>query len=314
MKQSIVFLDRETFRHSIHFRPPNFDHTWTDYDYTPKEKTLERLKDATIAISNKVYLSGDTLAQLPKLKYIAVAATGMNNVDLAWCKENNLPVKNVVGYAAETVPEHVFSMILSLSRNITGWQKSVQAGDWTKSRQFCYFKHDVMDISHKTIALVGTGAIGEGVAKIARGFSMHVLKVERKGAKNIRPGYTPFDEAIKAADIINLNCPLTPETENLIGIKEFQQMSQKPIIINTGRGGLVNEADLVTALRQGLIRGAGFDVLTKEPMDKNHPFHEILDYDNFILTPHIAWSSETAMQRLADQLIDDMENYFLSVA
>jgi len=307
--ERIVYLERESIIADV--RRPACDHAWSEYARTSQAEVEARLADATIAIVNKLILDAETIARLPMLKMIAVAATGTNNVDLDACRARGIVVSNIRGYAVHTVPEHAIALMLALSRNLVAYRNSVQAGRWQESEQFCFFDHPIRDLHGATLAVIGSGSLGDGVVRLAEAFGMHVLKAERKGAPVCRPGYTPFAEALAAADVVSLHCPLTPETQGLIGANELRAMKSSALLINTARGGLVDEVALVAALREGWIAGAGFDVLTKEPPREGNPLlsPELLALPNFLLTPHVAWASRPAMQALADQLIDNIEAF-----
>lgn len=307
--ERIVYLERESIIADV--RRPACDHAWSEYARTSQAEVEARLADATIAIVNKLILDAETIARLPMLKMIAVAATGTNNVDLDACRARGIVVSNIRGYAVHTVPEHAIALMLALSRNVVAYRNSVQAGRWQESEQFCFFDHPIRDLHGATLAVLGSGSLGDGVVRLAEAFGMHVLKAERKGAPVCRPGYTPFAEALAAADVVSLHCPLTPETQGLIGANELRAMKSSALLINTARGGLVDEVALVAALREGWIAGAGFDVLTKEPPREGNPLlsPELLALPNFLLTPHVAWASRPAMQALADRLIDNIEAF-----
>jgi glycerate dehydrogenase len=304
--EHIVFLERDSVRARL--RRPAFEHTWIEYPLTPPEQVLERLQDATIAVVNKVRLDGALLARLPRLKLIAAAATGTDNIDLAWCRGHGLAVTNIRGYAVEAVPEHALMLMLALRRQLLAYRADLAAGRWQRSANFCFFDHPVRDLHGATLGLFGRGSLGEGVARLAEAFGMRVLWGEHKGATVLRPGYTAFAELLAEADIVSLHCPLTAATRGMIGEAELKAMRPDALLINTARGGLVDEAALVRALREGWIGGAGFDVLAKEPPREGSPLLE-LDLPNFILTPHVAWASDRAMQILADQLIDNIEAF-----
>lgn len=304
--EHIVFLDRSSLRANI--RRPAFPHEWRDYAETRPNETEERLRDATIAISNKVPLREAVLSRLPKLRFIAVAATGVDNVDVEYCRQRGLAVSNVRNYARHAVPEHVFALILALRRNLLAYRQDVQHGLWQQASQFCLFNHTIRDIHGSTLGIVGHGALGQAVEKLALAFGMRVLVSEHKHARSIRPGRASFEEVLSTADIVSLHCPLTDETRNMIGLAEFEKMPGHALLINTARGGLVDETALVEALRSGKIAGAGFDVLSGEPPRQGNPLLE-LNLPNFILTPHNAWASAEAMQALADQLIDNIEAF-----
>ncbi|WP_326525945.1 NAD(P)-dependent oxidoreductase, partial [Sphingomonas sp.] len=260
-------------------------------------------------------LSADIIAGLPALQMVAIAATGYNNVDLDACRARGIVVSNVRGYARETVPEHVFALLLALARQIGPFHRSVAAGRWQKSEQCCYFDYPIRDLAGQTLGLLGSGTLGQGVARIAAAFGMRVVLGEHKGAATCRDGYLPFERLIREADVISLHCPLTDATRHLIGAPELAAMKPTAILINTARGGLVDEAALADALRARQIGGAGFDVLTEEPPVTNPLLApDLLDAGNFILTPHVAWSSREAMQTLADQLIDNIEAFVAGAA
>jgi glycerate dehydrogenase len=304
--EKIVFLDRSTVIADV--RQPAFPHQWEEYPATSAGQVLARIQDATIVITNKVHLRRETLAQLPRLKMVAVSATGTDNVDITYCKERGIVVSNIRNYAAHTVPEHVFMLMLALRRNLLAFREDVQKGAWQKAAQFCLFTHPVRDLYGSTLGIMGGGSIGKSVALIAQAFGMKVLFAEHKGIAEVRPGYTAFDTVLRESDVITLHLPLKENTRHMISTAEFERMRPGALLINTARGGLVDEAALLKALQSGRLGGAGFDVLTKEPPTDGHPLLDI-DLPNFILTPHIAWSGREAMQTMADQLIDNIEAY-----
>ena len=306
MSRRIVFLDRQSLIADL--RAPAFAHDWIDHDQTRPEDVVARLQDTDIAIVNMVKLSADTLAQAPRVKMIAVAATGTDIVDLAYCRAHGIVVSNIRGYAVHTVPEHAFMLMLALRRNLIGWREDVRAGLWEKADQFCLFTRPMNDLYGSTLGLVGYGTLGHGMQKLAEAFGMIVLVAEHKDATAVRTGYTAFDSVLAEADVISLHTPLTAETRHLISTREFGLMKRTAILINTARGNLVDEAALADALKSGRIAGAGFDVLSIEPPREGNPLLD-LDLPNFILTPHVAWSSREAMQTLADQLVDNIEAF-----
>ena len=304
--EKIVFLDRSTVIANV--RQPVVPHQWEEHPATSAEQVLARLRDATIAITNKVQLRRETLAQLPRLKMVAVSATGTDNVDIDYCKERGIVVSNIRNYAAHTVPEHVFMLMLALRRNLLAFREDVQKGAWQKATQFCLFTHPVRDLHGSTLGIMGGGSIGKSVASIAQAFGMKVLFAEHKGVVDVRPGYSAFDTVLRESDVITLHLPLKENTRHMISTAEFDRMRPDALLINTARGGLVDESALLEALKTGRIAGAGFDVLSKEPPADGHPLLD-LKLPNFILTPHIAWSGRAAMQTLADQLIANIEAF-----
>lgn len=292
-------------------RRPLGAHDWVEYEKTSPAQVVERLAGAQIAITNKVPIDAAAVDALPDLKMIAVSATGTNNVDLAACQRRGIVVANIRGYAVHTVPEHVFAMLLALSRNLFAWRETLQAGAWQRAEQFCLFNHPIRDLHGATLGLIGSGALGDGVARLGEAFGMRILRAERKGVTRVRPGYTPFAQVLAEADAISLHCPLTPETQHLIDADALRAMKPSALLINTARGGIVDEAALAQALREGWIAGAGFDVLSAEPPADDHPLlaADLLALPNFMLTPHVAWSSRPAMQALADQLMDNIDAF-----
>jgi len=307
MTRRIVFLDRATIAPQIHLRPPAFGHAWTAWDDTAPEQVVERLQGAQIAITNKVKLDAATLARLPELKLVAVAATGSDCVDKAACAAQGIAVCNIRGYATNTVPEHTFALILALRRSLVAYRQSVLAGRWQASGRFCYFDHPIRDLAGARLGIIGEGALGARVAAIGEAFGMVPMIAAHKGRSGMGRLYTPWDEVLATSDVLTLHCPLTPQTRGMIGLAEFRAMKRRPLIINTARGGLVDEAALITALDEHLIAGAGFDVATTEPPAADHTMMRIADRPNVILTPHVAWASDEAQQSLADQLIDNIE-------
>jgi glycerate dehydrogenase len=303
MDHSIVFLDRASLGATL--RKPNFPHSYRDYDSTTADQVVERLKGATICITNKIPLRTDAIAQLPDLQFIAVSATGTDIIDKAACKARGIPISNIRNYAFNTVPEHVFTLIFALRRNLIAYRDDVKRGRWQTVDTFCFFDHPIHDVAGSTIGIVGYGALGKGIGKIAQAFGMTVLATDATPG----PGLVDLDTILREADIITLQTPLTETTRNMIGAAELKKMKRKAILINAARGGLVDEAALAEALRAGTIAGAGFDVLTTEPPKQGNPLLGLLDLPNFILTPHVAWASREAMQILADQLIDNVEAF-----
>jgi glycerate dehydrogenase len=305
----IVFLERDSIRADV--RRPDFAHEWVEYPMTAAEDVHERLNGATIAIANKVRLSGELLERLPDLQLIAEAATGIDNIDVAWCREHGLAVCNIRGYAAAAVPEHAMMLMLALRRQLLAYRADIAAGKWQRSQMFCFFDHPIRDLHGATLGLIGRGSLGQGVARLASAFGMRILWGERKVAGPARDGYVPFETLLAEADVISLHCPLNDATRGMIGAAELRAMKPEAILINTARGGLVDEAALARALKQGWIAGAGFDVLSQEPPRDGNPLldAELLALPNFILMPHVAWASAGAMQALADQLISNIEAF-----
>jgi glycerate dehydrogenase len=307
--QRIVLLDRATIGPSVRITKPDFEHEWVEYGSTSEAEVVGRLSDATIAITNKVPIRGSALASLPELKMIGVAATGYDVVDVAACAERGIAVANVRGYAINTVPEHTFALILALRRSLIGYRQDVIAGEWQRAGQFCFFNHPIRELHGSTLGIMGEGVIGQAVARLGQAFGMRTFFAAHKGVEGLGPLYTPFEEVLESSDIITLHCPLMPSTRNMLAMPEFRRMKRRPLLINVARGGLVNEEDAVAALDEGLIAGLGFDCLTSEPPREDHPFLAVMERPNVIVTPHVAWASEEAMQTLWNQLVGTLEAF-----
>jgi len=295
----IVFLERNTF--NVPFRRPAFAHEWSEFGETPPREVVERLAPATIAICNKLPLRAETLSQLPKLKLIAVAATGVDNVDLVYCRSHNIAVCNTRGYAVNSLPEHALMLMLALRRNLIAYRNDVKAGRWHEAKQFCLLDHPIKDLRGATLGIVGFGRLGKSMAQLGRAVGMEVIVA-------VRDDRAGFQEVLRRSDVLSLHCPLTEETKNLIGAEELAQMKPEAILINTARGGLIDDHALIEALKNGWLAGAGIDVLRNEPPRDGNPLLEV-DLPNLIVTPHNAWASRQAMQTLADQLVDNLEAF-----
>ncbi|HEX7297018.1 MAG TPA: D-2-hydroxyacid dehydrogenase, partial [Pyrinomonadaceae bacterium] len=286
-REAIVFLERGTF--AVNFRKPCFPHSWTDYQFTRHDQTVTRLRDATIAVCNKLPMRADVLGQLPALRMIAVAATGVDNIDLDFCKSHNIAVCNGRHYATTSLPEHVMTLVFALRRSLIAYRDEVVRGQWQKTKQFCLLDHPINDVRGSTIGIIGYGALGKATATLAQAVGMEVLVAERKDSVIIRDDRAAFEDVLRLSDVVSLHCPLTEATRNLIGARELQLMKPTAILINTARGALVDEIALVRALKNGIIAAAGIDVLRVEPpVDSNVLLAEKLP--NLIVTPHVAWA------------------------
>jgi glycerate dehydrogenase len=305
----VVFLDRATLPDGIVLRAPDFAHEWIVHDRTAPADVAARIVDADIVVTNKAPVRAEAIDAAPHVRMIAIAATGYDVVDLAACARRGIIVSNIRDYAVNTVPEHTFALILALRRSIGAYRASVLDGAWQRSGQFCYFDYPIRDLAGSTLGIIGDGTLGQAVADLGRAFAMRVLFSSYKGVAGMGPLYTPFEEVLRESDVITLHCPLMPSTRNMIAAAEFAQMSRRPLLINTARGGLVDEQALCDALTSGRIAGAAFDVVTTEPPPADHPFMQLLSRPDFILTPHVAWASHEAIQGLADQLVANIEAF-----
>ena len=272
------------------------------YDDSPQSAVVERISDAEIVFTNKIRLTRELLEHAPKLKFIALTATGTDNIDMDCAKEHGIGVANIRHYCTRSVVEHVFGVLLSLTHSLGQYQRSVRAGDWQRSTDFCMLHFPVKELSSMTLGVVGHGALGQGVARIAHEFGMTVLVSARPGSKTVPNGRIAFDRLLTEADVISLHCPLTDDTRSLFGAREFEAMKRTAVLINTARGGLVDSQALVDALADGRIAAAAVDVLPEEPPINGDP---LLDYDgdNLIITPHIAWATDDARQNAIDELV-----------
>lgn len=304
--EKIVFLDRATVKGDI--KRPSFAHEWRDYAETAPDETVERLRGATVAITNKVKLGERELAELPDLRLITVAATGVDNIDLVSARERGVTVVNAGGYAVRSVVEYVFALMLALRRGLMNYAADVRRGAWAESSQFCLLTHPIHNIEGSTLGVVGFGAIGRAVAEMGARFGMKNLIAERRGASRMREGRVTFEEVLRCSDIVSLHASLNEETRGMIGAAELALMPAHALLINAGRGGLVDEVALVEALRSGTIGGAGVDVLEEEPPRAGSPLLDA-NLPNLIVTPHIAWASMEAMHSLADQITDNLEAF-----
>jgi glycerate dehydrogenase len=300
----IVFLDRDSLLATV--RRPAFDHDWQDYPATKPDQVVERLRGATIAITNKVPLRADTLDQLPDLRMVAIAATGTDNVDLAACRARGILVANIRNYSGVSVPEHCFTLMLALRRNLRAYVTDVEAGRWERSNRFCLLDHPIGDLAGSRLGIVGYGALGRRVAQIGQAFGMSIAATSRSKVEEPGVAQLELDELLATSDVVSLHLPLLDATRHMIGARELGLMKKTAILINTARGGLVDEDALAEALMRRTIGGAGFDVLGTEPPSQDNPLLG-LRLPNFILTPHVAWASAGAMQTLADMLVDNIE-------
>jgi glycerate dehydrogenase len=304
--ERIVFLERNTF--TIDFGRPNFEHEWLEYGDTSLEEIVPRLSDATIVICNKLPLRESSLKHLPTLKLIAVAATGVDNIDLTYCKVKGIAVCNTRGYAINSLPEHALMLMLALRRNLVAYVDDVKQDRWSNARQFCLLDYPIGDLRGATLGIVGYGTLGKAMERLARAVGMKVLIADHKHAREVRNGRVAFEEALRSSDVISLHCPLTDDTRNLIGAQELALMKPQAVLVNTARGGLIDDEALVRALAQGELGGAGLDVLRVEPPRQPNTLLEAR-LPNLIITPHNAWASQQAMQTLADQLIENIEAF-----
>jgi len=277
---------------------------WTFHPTTAPGETTGRIAEAEVVVTNKVELDRGLLAAAPRLRLVCVAATGTNNVDLAAARELGIAVTNVTGYATPSVVQHVFAVMLAHATRLADYRQAVAEGAWERSEQFCLLDYPIWELAERTLGIVGYGALGQGVARVAAAFGMRVLIAERPGGPP-QPGRTPLAELLVESDVVSLHVPMNESTRNLIGAAELAVMKPGALLVNTARGGIVDEAALAQALRTGRLGGAAVDVLTVEPPPAGNPLLAA-DIPNLILTPHIAWASREARQRLIDEVAENI--------
>ncbi|MCU0836065.1 MAG: 2-hydroxyacid dehydrogenase [Chromatiaceae bacterium] len=277
---------------------------WTFHRATAPGETTGRIAGAEVVVTNKVVLDRGLLASASDLRLVCVAATGTNNVDLGAARELGIAVTNVTGYATASVVQHVFAVMLAHMTRLLDYRQAVAAGAWARSEQFCLLDYPIRELAGRTLGIVGYGTLGRGVAEVASAFGMRVLIAGRPGGPP-QPGRTPLLGLLAESDVVSLHIPLAENTRNLIGAAELARMRPDALLINTARGGIVDERALAHALRAGLIGGAAVDVLSVEPPREGNPLLAP-DIPNLILTPHIAWASREARQRLIDEVAENI--------
>lgn len=278
----------------------------TVFDRTPKELVVERIGDAEIVLTNKVVLSREVLDKTPSLKYIGVMATGYNVVDTAAARELGITVTNVPSYSTDSVAQLVFAFILEFCHHVGEHSRAVQEGAWTKSRDFAFWNFPLIELAHKTLGLIGYGAIGQAVAQLAVAFGMNVKVYSRTVRKELETGKIKFvtlEEILAESDFISLHCPLTEETKELINSDTLSRVKSGAFLINTSRGPVISEQDVADALNSGRLAGAAVDVVSAEPISGDNP---LLGAKNCIITPHFGWAPFEARTRLMDTLIKNV--------
>jgi glycerate dehydrogenase len=281
----------------------------TIYDRTAAHQIVQRSKGAAVLLTNKTPLAADALYQLPDLKYIGVLATGYNIIDIAACKQRDIVVTNVPGYGTSAVAQFVFALLLELCLHVQKHSDAVRDGRWAKSADFSFWDYPLIELAGKTLGIIGFGTIGQKVADIAAAFDMDVVaysrtKTDQSHRKSFK--WCSLDELLRLADMVTIHCPLTPETGGLINAGNLSKMKPSAFLVNTSRGPIVNEADLAFALNDGVIAGAGIDVLSKEPPNENNPLFKA---KNCIITPHIAWAANEARAKLMDIVVANLQSF-----
>lgn len=303
----IVFLDAATVGELTNIQKFKELGEYTSYDYTTKEQRIQRIGDAEIVITNKVVIDEEVISSSPNLKLICVAATGTNNIDLKCAEKHNIAVKNVAGYSTDSVVQITFSLLMELLSHTSHFNEYVQSGCYSKSQSFTLVTPSFNELKGKRYGIVGLGNIGRKVAKIAEAFEAEVVYYSTSGA-NSTTDYKQVDmqELLATCDIISIHAPLNEKTSNLFDYEKLSKMKSSAFIINVGRGGIINEADLVRVLDENKIAGAGVDVFTVEPMAQDSPFMSLKNRDKLVASPHIAWASIEARTLLVDMIADNI--------
>lgn len=281
---------------------------WTIYGTCQPEQVAEHIADAELVLTNKAPIGETELASAPRLRYIGVLATGTNVIDLAAASASNVVVSNVVGYGSASVVEHTWALILALATRLPDYNVAALDGRWAESPFFCLQDFPVRELAGKVLGIVGYGELGRGVAKVGQAFGMDVQIASLPWRHADDPGRTPFDSLINQADVMSLHCPLTEETRHLIGHRELAKMKSTALLINCARGGIVDEQALVDALEDGVIGGAGVDVLSEEPPVNGNPLLNP-EIPNLIVTPHSAWVAQESRQRLVNQVAENIQAF-----
>lgn len=303
---NIVFLDRSTLTGDIRLALDALPAAqYREYPTTSPQQVLVHAQDAEVLVTNKVKLSAAILQALPRLRLVAVAATGVDHIDLDAARSANIAVTHVRAYATHSVAEHVFGMLLALRRNLLRYQQATRSGAWSRADVFCLHTYPIDDLAGRTLGVIGGGALGRAVLRLGEAFGMRALLAERRGAATLRPGRVTFHDVLAQSDVISLHVPLTADTHYLIGPDEMARMPSHAVLVNTSRGGVVDETALLAALYSGRLGGACLDVLAQEPPPADHPLL-CADLPNLIITPHVAWASRQAQQTLVDEVAQDI--------
>lgn len=307
---NIVVLDRMALGDDIDMSIFEKLGKLTIYERTATEEVVDRLKDADALLTNKVVIGKAEMDRLPKLRYIGINATGTNNIDLAYAAKKNIAVTNVKSYSTDSVVQHTFALLFYVYEKLRHYDDFVKQGKYSDYGCFTYFGERFAQLSGKTWGIIGLGEIGRNVADIAKAFGCHVVYYSTSG-KNSNPDYerADFDELLRSSDIISIHAPLNDRTQNLMNRAAFEKMKPEAVLINVGRGPIVNESDLLWALNENKIAAAGLDVLSVEPMRKDNPLYGYKDSNRLIITPHIAWATNEARKRLVDEAYLNLEAF-----
>jgi glycerate dehydrogenase len=305
----IVFLDGYALNPGdLSWQPLEELGELTVYDRSAPDETVLRAAGAAVLMTNKVYLGADELSRLPQLRYIGISATGVNVVDLKAARAHDIAVTNVPAYSTASVAQHVFALLLELSNGVGHHAQRVAQGGWSDCPDFSFRETPQIELAGRTLGIVGFGDIGQAVARIAAGFGMQLLVHTRTPKPDDFPGirFVDLETLLTKAEVVSLNCPLTPQTERMIDAGRLASMKREAVLINTGRGALIDETALAAALRDGVIAGAGLDVLSVEPPEHDNP---LFSAPNCFITPHLAWATRAARQRLIAELAANLRAF-----
>ena len=305
MHKNVVFLDRDTFPKNTRLPSLRFKNIWKNYSLTSKSNIVKRISDAHIVVTNKVPLQSKHLKKGKNIELIAITATGTNIIDLEYCRSHKIAVCNLRNYASDSVAEHVFALILNLLKQIKGLEADIETNIWQKRKVFALLSKRIQNLKGKLLGIIGKGSIGRKVAKISKAFGIQTKFISARNLKK-----SDLNRFLNEIDILSIHCPISKYTKDLITLKEMKIMKKDSMIINTARGGIVNEEDLVYALKHKIIGGAGIDVTTKEPPKRNHPYYSINNMPNFIWTPHTAWAADETLANALDQLIENINSFY----
>ncbi len=307
----IVFLDASTLGDNVSLDPIRKQGELLCYPNTKRDEAVERLQGADIAIVNKTKITKELIDACPQLKLVCVAATGMNNVDLEYAAQKGIPVKNVADYSTDSVAQVTFSLVLGLLNKVCAFDDYVKSGRYSKGDIFSYMGVEHTELAGKRYGIIGMGNIGKKVAAIATAFGCEVVYYSTSGKNDSAAQYKrlSLDELLKTSDIVSVHAPLNEQTNGLLAMTQLKQMKPTAILVNVGRGGIVNEQDLVTALEQNTIAGCGLDVFTKEPLPADHPLLTTAAKNKLLLLPHIGWASVEARVRLVERIAKNIEAF-----
>ncbi|MBN1952587.1 MAG: D-2-hydroxyacid dehydrogenase [Bacteroidales bacterium] len=310
MKRKIVFLDADSVGNLKALSEFSKLGEYTQYGVTRPEQRIERIRGCSVVITNKVIIDREVMDACDDLRLICIAATGMNNVDLDYAREKKILVRNVAGYSTESVAQSTFSMLFHLLHHNTYFDRYVKDGSYAESPVFTHHGREFWELKGKIWGIIGLGTIGKRVAEIASAFGCEVCYTSTSG-KNLDTGYKhlPLGGLLESSDVVSIHCPLNERTQNLVGKDELSRMKPTAYLLNMGRGGIVNEADLTLALDKQWIAGAGIDVMTREPISKSNPLVHCKNPESLFITPHIAWASLESRNLLIGKLVRHIQEF-----